>query len=294
MTQLSRDTDEILRALAELQRQRQEELARGDADPALSSGELEPLSSREAAALRAATKRRLARGSAVPLVEASRAARLRWQRAVAWFGAIAAGFALLAVGVTKQPGISPQARLTAQPNNTPQAEFTPQARITAQANNTPHADFTQRVGSYIARSRPSALPDYDLMSPPSDAATRGEAAAQGGVAAQKYTLGRELRFVLRARSVTDQPVQVAVFSERGGAHRITGASAQRAEGGSVVVEIATGPTGYAPEPGSDTLLFVLGARVPETAAELARSRDSAALRQVRLQVLWLAAPDASR
>jgi hypothetical protein len=141
------------------------------------------------------------------------------------------------------------------------------------------------VALWLGRA-PQELPEYALTSPRSDASSRGAGAPAGE--AGHYTIGRELRFVVRSSVASDASVHVSVFSERAGLQRIAAIRTTRAAGGSVIVTLRTGASGYTPEPGPDTLVFALSPRGAPNEDEVRRHASSARLRIVRFSVVWKA------
>jgi hypothetical protein len=127
------------------------------------------------------------------------------------------------------------------------------------------------------------LPPYSLSSPRSDSSTRGNEAI--GDEIRHYTIGRQLRFVLRASKVADVSAKVALFSERTALRRIDAIETELVPGGSAVVTLTTGASGYAPAPGADVLVFVVGTQMPDSEDAIT---SNPRLRVLRFPVVWQA------
>ncbi|HET9929591.1 MAG TPA: hypothetical protein VFQ35_02840 [Polyangiaceae bacterium] len=150
------------------------------------------------------------------------------------------------------------------------------------------------AGVLLLLSTPRALPRYEISSPNSDSVARDVSnvteprrAARAGDP-KHYELGRELRFVLRPAHAVKGPVRVSLFSTRGAIRSLPLAQIEQLPGGSVAGTLLTGPSGYAPVPGPDTLVFAIGVETPRS-ADVERGVSTSSLQLFRLNVVWHAA-----
>ena len=141
--------------------------------------------------------------------------------------------------------------------------------------------------------RPSALPEYDLYAPRSDAmfrSTQNGAPSEGADDPRgepaRYDVGRELRFLLRPARSFDGPLHVAVYSERDISEALSFTQVERVPDGGVAVTLRTGPSGYEPRSGADTLIFALAADAPPLSEDIERGVSNSRLRLFRLPVVW--------
>ncbi|HET7540404.1 MAG TPA: hypothetical protein VFK05_11055 [Polyangiaceae bacterium] len=140
---------------------------------------------------------------------------------------------------------------------------------------------------------PRELPNYELSRPRPDATSRDavlESNQLGEESAEvaHYEVGRELRFVLRPARRVDLPVHASLFSKRGGPSALSFARVEPLAEGSVAITLATGPGGYAPEPGPDTLVFALWVGEAPSSADIEQGVSGNRLRLVCLPVVWAA------
>jgi len=129
---------------------------------------------------------------------------------------------------------------------------------------------------------------YELSSPGSDALMRDEvpSLAEPSVGPRRYSIGRELRFVLRAARPSAEPARVWIFSPRSGFVPDRAVKVDRQGSGTLVVTLLTGAGGYDPSVGADTLVFALTRSSDRPTVEQVL-RDAASGGQfLRVQVVW--------
>lgn len=141
---------------------------------------------------------------------------------------------------------------------------------------------------FLPTTSPQAVPEYLLISPASDSVMRDTpgGAEPASEMPRRYTIGRELRFVLRAERRTQSHIGVWLFTTQTGRVPNNAVRTEFTKAGNLIVTLKTGIIGYMPRPGSDTLIFALTPADEPSVADLRSEPPRSDRRLLRLKVIW--------